>query len=190
MSKNTVIVSFIGLFGLGLFLTFFNLLSSQLPANTVASSVPEITFSRSSSSFSSSLASSSNSSSSLAVSSTSSIYSSSSNSSISSSSKSSSAVVVKSNFKDGNYNAQSDYGYGSVTVNLTLSGDSITNLSDSYSGLSGRSQSYKNSFESGVKSQVVGKKIDQINLSRVGGASYTTAGFMDAITQIKSQAQN
>ncbi len=40
------------------------------------------------------------------------------------------------------------------------------------------------------ESQVIGKKLDAIKLSRVGGASLTTGGFNDALAKVKSVATN
>jgi hypothetical protein len=47
---------------------------------------------------------------------------------------------------------------------------------------------YIDSFDSSIKSVVIGKSLD-MSLSRVGGASLTTHGFEDALATIANQAK-
>ena len=42
----------------------------------------------------------------------------------------------------------------------------------------------------GVKTLVVGKKLETISLSRVGGASLTTNAFNEALAEVKTKAQS
>lgn len=78
-----------------------------------------------------------------------------------------------------------------MAITLTLKGDVVTASSIVYGGDKvGESTKYQNRFMAAYESQVIGKKIDSIKLSRVGGASLTTNGFNDALAQIKVAASN
>lgn len=74
-----------------------------------------------------------------------------------------------------------------ITVSVTLSNNIVTAVSTSYAATRGDSVQYQRSFDSQYKSQVIGKNISSIHLSRVGGATLTTQAFNNAITQIKAQ---
>ncbi len=78
-----------------------------------------------------------------------------------------------------------------MTVTLTLKGDVVTASSIVYGGDKvGESTKYQNRFMAAYESQVIGKKLDSIKLSRVGGASLTTNGFNDALAKVKAAAAN
>lgn len=71
------------------------------------------------------------------------------------------------------------------TVNVTLNGKTITDISFSQDSSNRESREYADKFSSKFsKSLVIGKDISSINLSRVGGASLTTGAFNNAINQI------
>jgi hypothetical protein len=74
-----------------------------------------------------------------------------------------------------------------MTVGLTVKGDTVTNSTVTYDSEGARS-SYSKRFNSGYQSQVIGKDLGSINLSRVSGSSLTTAAFNNALSSIKSQA--
>ncbi len=77
-----------------------------------------------------------------------------------------------------------------VTVSLTLTGDVVTNSFVSYGGDKvSESSKYQNRFSNSYTTSVVGKSLDSIKLSRVGGASLTTGAFNAALTQIKTEAK-
>jgi len=97
------------------------------------------------------------------------------------------------NFKSGTYNATGSYqtpgGLESIAVSVTLGSDgTITDATVTPEGKTGEAQEYQDKFVSGFKSQVVGKKIDEVQLSRVAGSSLTSGGFNDAINDIEKQA--
>ncbi|MHD0330680.1 hypothetical protein ACY18M_17150, partial [Proteus mirabilis] len=56
-------------------------------------------------------------------------------------------------------------------------------------GQRGESREYQAKFASGFKTLVVGKKIDEVSLSRVAGSSLTSGGFNAALADIESQAK-
>lgn len=78
----------------------------------------------------------------------------------------------------------------SITVQLTIQNDYASDLTDTYTYSSTKSKSYQDSFESKIRSLIVGKAINNISVSRVGGASVTTDAFNQAFSQIKNNARN
>jgi hypothetical protein len=104
------------------------------------------------------------------------------------------ARLSSASFKDGSYTATSSFdtpgGVDDITVSLTLKDNTITTVSARESATDHDSQEYDQLFNGGIESAVVGKKIDELTLSRVAGASLTTEGFNGAIAQIERQAQN
>jgi hypothetical protein len=105
-------------------------------------------------------------------------------------------VTAVTTYKNASYNASADYNAPGrtnhiVAVNLTVANDIVTDVSVSYSGdKSGESSQYQKRFSGSIQSQVVGKKLDSISLSRVGGASLTTNAFNEALVNIKASAQS
>lgn len=95
-------------------------------------------------------------------------------------------------YADGSYTATGSYttpgGTESITITVTLSGNSVSDVSATGSASRGDSGEYQSRFLSGYKSQVVGKSIDSISLSRVAGSSLTSNGFNAALTKIRSEA--
>jgi hypothetical protein len=77
-----------------------------------------------------------------------------------------------------------------MTVSLTLVNDTVTDSTVTFGKSSGTTANYQSRFAADYKSQVVGKSLDSINLSRVGGASLTTKGWNDAQAQIETQAKS
>jgi hypothetical protein len=112
-----------------------------------------------------------------------------------STSPSSSPVSSASTFKDGSYSATGNYvspgGDESIDVNVTLSdgNGTITAVSVSPHANVQEASDYQGQFVSGYKSMVIGKKITDVNLSRVSGSSLTSIGFNSAVDQIKSKAE-
>jgi hypothetical protein len=76
-----------------------------------------------------------------------------------------------------------------LDISLTLNNDIVTGASIAYSQGAEKDPNVAK-FEAAYKSQVIGKDIDTLNLSRVGGASLTTAAFNEALTLIKADAQS
>lgn len=98
-----------------------------------------------------------------------------------------------STYKDGSYAVEGSYmtpgGKESIGVKVTLADGTITDATVTQKPISREAQTYQAAFVSGYKSQVVGKKINEISLSRVAGSSLTPNGFNSAIDTIKSQAE-
>lgn len=95
-------------------------------------------------------------------------------------------------YKDGQYNATGSYqtpgGTESIAVTLTLKANTIDTVDVTQQADSRESKEYQSAFAGAYKSRVVGKKINEISLSRVAGSSLTSAGFSDALDQIKHDA--
>lgn len=98
-----------------------------------------------------------------------------------------------SSFKDGTYSASSNYyvpnGYESIDVSLTLQNGVITGASVKNSESNNVSASFQQDFASEYKSYVVGKKLSDLQLSVIAGASDTTMAFSSALNQIGTKAQ-
>lgn len=112
---------------------------------------------------------------------------------VSNTSGSAAAPATTSAYKDGTYTASSDYfvphGNENIQVSLTLSGGVVTNASIQNSESNDVSASFQQDFAATYKSFVVGKKISGLKLNIISGASDTTQGFNDAVSQIASKAR-
>ncbi len=106
------------------------------------------------------------------------------------------APVPATTYQNGTFSATAPYtapgnAKHNVAVSLTLSGDIVTGATVSYSGDKvDTSTYYQNRFSNVYQAQVIGKKLDSISLSRVGGASLTSNAFNNAVNQIKASAKN
>ena len=78
-------------------------------------------------------------------------------------------------------------GVNIMTVSVSMANGMIGDVSfeeEINSILDRKSAHYKESFTTGLdKSKFIGKKLSDVSLSRVGGASLTTRAFMDALNQ-------
>ena len=106
-------------------------------------------------------------------------------------SESSSEQAAADSYKDGTYDADGSYrtpgGTESVNVKVTLVNNTITAVEVMGSG-NGESAQYQGMFKEGISDAVVGKNIDEIQVSRVSGSSLTSTGFNNAIETIKKDA--
>jgi hypothetical protein len=97
-------------------------------------------------------------------------------------------------YQDGTYTTNVTYitpkraTYG-MNVSLTLNQDIITGATIVYTDGAEKDPNAAK-FEAAYKTQIIGKDIDTISLSRVGGASLTTNAFNDAVANIKADAQS
>jgi uncharacterized protein with FMN-binding domain len=96
-------------------------------------------------------------------------------------------------YKDGTYSADGNYvspnGTETVGVELTLAGGAVSDVKITPHPSNPNTKKFQGEFAGGIKSQIVGKKLDEINVSKVAGSSLTSGGFNAAVTKIKSQAQ-
>ena len=95
-------------------------------------------------------------------------------------------------YVDGTYTAIGNYespgGDESIKVTLTLKDDVITSASTVSNATRPNSVTFQGIFVAGFKPLVAGKKIQDVNLTKVSGSSLTPRGFNDAVAKIKVQA--
>ncbi len=96
-------------------------------------------------------------------------------------------------YKNGTYSADGSYStpesVEKISVTVTLANDVITKVEVKGTPTKRESQQYQGQFIGGISSEVVGKKIDEISVSRVAGSSLTSGGFNKAIDEIKVEAK-
>jgi uncharacterized protein with FMN-binding domain len=96
-------------------------------------------------------------------------------------------------YKSGTYTATGSYsspgGDEQIGVTLTLANDTISRLSVDTSSASGPAEQFQNQFAEGIDALVVGKRLDQVSVSRVSGSSLTSTGFNKAIATIAAHAR-
>jgi hypothetical protein len=97
-------------------------------------------------------------------------------------------------YADGSYEAEGSYsnpgGESTVKVALTLSDGTISEVKVTPEASNGTSKQYQTQFAGGIADQVVGKSLDDLDVSKVAGSSLTATGFNDAIDQIKAEASS
>lgn len=74
-----------------------------------------------------------------------------------------------------------------IVVKLTVADDVVTTADVQNVANSPQSKEYSSRFLASYKAKVVGQKLSDISLSRVGGASLTSNAFNAALTAIKAQ---
>jgi uncharacterized protein with FMN-binding domain len=113
------------------------------------------------------------------------------------SSASNTSVVVpgspssrRSRYADGTYTAIGQYGSlpSSIGVSVTLVEGVITAVTVTPQATDPTSLDYQTRFAQAIPALVVGRTIDEVNLSKVAGSSGTPDGFNAAIQRIKAQA--
>ena len=96
-------------------------------------------------------------------------------------------------YKDGTYSADGNYtspnGTETVGVELTLASGAVSDVKITQHPSNPNTRKFQGEFASGIQSQVVGKKLDEIKVSKVAGSSLTSGGFNQAVADIKTQAQ-
>lgn len=104
------------------------------------------------------------------------------------------ADVANAQYKDGAYSADGTYttpgGQEAVGVKVTLAGDVIKDVELTQKAKLPVSKVKQADFAAHYKEQVVGKNIDEINLTKVSGSSLTPKGFNAAIEKIKAEAKS
>jgi uncharacterized protein with FMN-binding domain len=98
-----------------------------------------------------------------------------------------------SGYKDGTYSADGNYvspnGTETVGVQLTLASGTVTDVQITQHPSNPNTRKFQGEFAGGIADQVVGKNMDDINVSKVAGSSLTSGGFTQALEQIKTEAQ-
>ncbi|WP_156367948.1 FMN-binding protein [Aeromicrobium sp. Leaf291] len=93
----------------------------------------------------------------------------------------------------GTYEGSGSYsnpgGTSEVDVEITLGDGGVIDDVTVTPKASGTSKQYQEKFAGGIADEIVGKNIDDIDVSKVAGSSLTSGGFNEAVDQIKSEAQ-
>ena len=109
------------------------------------------------------------------------------------SSGASSLAASGAEYKDGTYSADGTYvspnGTETVGVQLTLAAGTVTDVQITQHPSNPNTRKFQGEFAGGIAAQVVGRNIDELNVSKVAGSSLTSGGFNKALEQIKSEAQ-
>lgn len=95
-------------------------------------------------------------------------------------------------YADGVYTAEASYFTPSnvkhdISVTLTLEGDEVADAAVLYDGGAAETSSHTR-FENALAPEVIGVDLEDVSLSRVGGASLTSDAFNEAVDTIKQQA--
>ncbi|MEO5318422.1 FMN-binding protein [Arthrobacter sp. CC3] len=98
-----------------------------------------------------------------------------------------------SGYKDGTYSADGNYvspnGTETVGVELTLSGGTVSGVNITQHPSNPNTRKFQGEFAGGIAAQIVGKNLDELNVSKIAGSSLTSGGFNQAVEKIKSEAQ-
>lgn len=104
-----------------------------------------------------------------------------------------SAAAGGASYKDGSYSADGNYtspnGTETVGVTLTLAGGTVSDVQITQHPSNPNTRKFQGEFAGGIKSQIAGKSLDEIKVSKVAGSSLTSGGFNQAVEQIKSEAR-
>ncbi|TAP45680.1 FMN-binding protein [Arthrobacter sp. S39] len=108
-------------------------------------------------------------------------------------STSSSLASSGSVYQDGTYSADGTYvspnGTETVGVELTLAAGTVTAVNITQHPSNPNTRKFQGEFAGGIAAQIVGKSIDELNVSKVAGSSLTSGGFNKAVEKIKAEAQ-
>lgn len=103
------------------------------------------------------------------------------------------AATAASAYKDGEYSATGHYvspgGPRDVDVTITLDQGVITAATFQGHATDPNSRRFQGEFKANFQPQVVGKNIDDVQVTKVAGSSLSPKGFMDALSQIKNEAK-
>lgn len=103
-------------------------------------------------------------------------------------------VEEKITYKDGEYTVIGNYispgGTEEIGVTVTLENGIITEAEVEPRATRPISKEKQADFEANYKPMVIGKKIDEVRLTKVSGSSLTPKGFNDALEKVKAQARS
>lgn len=105
-----------------------------------------------------------------------------------------SAAAGTATYKDGTFSADGNYvspnGTETVGVTLTLAGGAVSDVQITQHPSNPNTRKFQGEFAGGIKSQIVGKRLDEIKVSKVAGSSLTSGGFNQAVDKIKADAKS
>jgi uncharacterized protein with FMN-binding domain len=95
-------------------------------------------------------------------------------------------------YADGDYSAEGDYvspaGPSTVLVEITIQNDSVAAVTVTPEQTDPTAKGFQTQFANGIADIIVGRDIDILAVTRVGGSSLTSGGFNDALEKIKAEA--
>ncbi|RZS53507.1 hypothetical protein EV141_2457 [Microcella putealis] len=101
-------------------------------------------------------------------------------------------VEAGGDYADGTYSASGTYispnGTETVDVEVTIEGNTITAVTVDPNPTNPTTSRYQTMFAGGIEAEVVGKAVDEVEVTRVAGSSLTGGGFTDALNAIKADA--
>ena len=107
-------------------------------------------------------------------------------------STSSSGGDASGSYADGTYTAEGSYQtpetVEEISVTLTIADGLVTDVEVTGDPQARESEQYQGQFIDGISDEVVGKSLDEIDVSKVAGSSLTSGGFNKAVDAIKEQA--
>lgn len=99
---------------------------------------------------------------------------------------------MQAEYVDGTYDVVGNYtspgGEESIDVTITLANGVVTDAEVVSNATRPISKQMQSAFIAGFEEQVVGKNIDEINVTKVSSSSLTPKGFMDALEKVKAEA--
>ena len=105
-----------------------------------------------------------------------------------------SAAAGSATYKEGTFSADGNYvspnGTETVGVTLTLANGAVSDVQITQHPSNPNTRKFQGEFAGGIKSQIVGKRLDEIKVSKVAGSSLTSGGFNQAVDKIKSEAKS
>ncbi|SCY30611.1 FMN-binding domain-containing protein [Microbacterium sp. LKL04] len=95
-------------------------------------------------------------------------------------------------YKDGTYTANGTYqtpeSVEEISVTLTLADGTVTDVEVTGEPKARETRQYQGDFIGGIQDEVVGKKLDDLSVDKVGGSSLTSGGFNAAVKEIRTEA--
>lgn len=95
-------------------------------------------------------------------------------------------------YADGTYTAEGSYQtpetVESISVTLTIADGVVTDVEVTGDPQAPETEQYQGQFIDGIAGEVVGKRLDELDVSRVAGSSLTSGGFNQAVEAIKEEA--
>lgn len=105
---------------------------------------------------------------------------------------SSDSTAASGEYKDGTYEADGSYQtpetVETISVTLTIADGVVESVEVTGDPKARETEQYQGQFIDGISDEVVGKSLDEIEVSRVAGSSLTSGGFNEAVASIKEQA--
>ncbi len=95
-------------------------------------------------------------------------------------------------YTDGEYTASGSYqtpgGKEAIDVEISLSGDIVTAVVVHPQGLTPTALEFETLFAEGIGTEIIGKDIDTLSVSRIAGSTLTGGGFRRALDDIRKAA--